>query len=99
MAKEVRIPIKEFAANLHEVLERVIHERETIIVETSDDVDIIVHLDMRLRPAEGPDGKKSAHAWDAFIASAGSWSDVDTDRLLADIYARRDAPSRPPVDL
>ncbi len=36
---------------------------------------------------------------EAFRASAGSWKDVDTDRFLADIYASRDTPPRPPVDL
>ena len=34
----------------------------------------------------------------AFLASAGSWKDVDTDALLADIYESRRS-SRPPVDL
>ena len=34
----------------------------------------------------------------AFLASAGSWRDVDTDRLLTDIYESRRS-SRPPVDL
>jgi hypothetical protein len=35
----------------------------------------------------------------AFRSAAGSWSDVDTDRLLADIYADRERSDRPPVDL
>ena len=34
----------------------------------------------------------------AFLASAGSWKDVDTDALLTDIYESRRS-SRPPVDL
>lgn len=34
-----------------------------------------------------------------FLAAAGSWADVDTDQLLADIYASRDAPGRPPLEL
>jgi hypothetical protein len=34
----------------------------------------------------------------AFLASAGSWQDVDTDTLLTDIYEGRRS-SRPPVDL
>jgi hypothetical protein len=36
--------------------------------------------------------------WKAFRASAGSWKDVDTDTLIADIYESRRS-SRPPVDL
>lgn len=36
----------------------------------------------------------------AFRAAAGGWKDiVDTDRLLADIYASRDQPPKPPVEL
>jgi hypothetical protein len=34
----------------------------------------------------------------AFLASAGSWQDVDTDTLLTGIYESRRS-SRPPVDL
>jgi hypothetical protein len=34
----------------------------------------------------------------AFLASAGSWQDMDTDTLLTDIYESRRS-SRPPVDL
>ncbi len=37
-------------------------------------------------------------ALDAFRAAAGSWSDVDVDRFLADVYAARDVPDeRSPV--
>ena len=35
---------------------------------------------------------------DAFLSSAGSWKDVDTDKLIADIYESRRS-SRPPVEL
>lgn len=36
----------------------------------------------------------------AFLASAGSWNGlVDTDKLIADIYADRRASNRPPVEL
>lgn len=43
--------------------------------------------------------KPSAKDVDAFRMAAGSWKDVDTDRFLADIYASRDMPPRPPIDL
>lgn len=36
--------------------------------------------------------------WEAFRASAGSWKDVDTDKLIADISESRRS-SRPPVEL
>lgn len=35
----------------------------------------------------------------AFLSSAGSWKDVDTDRLIRDIYESRRMSSRPPVEL
>jgi hypothetical protein len=37
---------------------------------------------------------------EAFRAAAGSWSDVDVERFLGDIYTARDVPDeRPEVDL
>jgi hypothetical protein len=37
-------------------------------------------------------------AIEAFRSAAGSWSDMDIDRFLADVYAARDVPDeRPPV--
>lgn len=35
----------------------------------------------------------------AFLASAGSWNDVDTDELIRNIYGSRNISSRPPVQL
>jgi hypothetical protein len=37
--------------------------------------------------------------WEAFRASAGGWSDVDTDKLVEDIYESRRRSVRPPVEL
>lgn len=36
---------------------------------------------------------------EAFLASAGSWQDVDTDQFIEDNYESRRSSSRPPVDL
>ena len=41
---------------------------------------------------------KTEADYEAFRAAAGSWEDVDTDRLIEDIYTSRRS-SRPPVDL
>lgn len=35
----------------------------------------------------------------AFLASAGSWQNVDTDALVAHIYRERERGDRPPVQL
>jgi hypothetical protein len=61
-----------------------------------DDEDLAV-----LMPA-GPKRRrkgKSAKDLELFCSAAGGWKDVDTDKLLADIYADRARSNRPPVEL
>lgn len=43
--------------------------------------------------------EKSAADMAAFWSSFGGWKDVDTDKLIEDIYASRRISTRPPVDL
>ncbi len=53
-----------------------------------------------LRPIEKKRKRtKSKDDYEAFLASAGSWADVDTDKLIEDIYESRRISSRPPVKL
>ncbi|MBI3913581.1 MAG: hypothetical protein HY327_05275 [Chloroflexi bacterium] len=56
-----------------------------------------------LRPINGSAKRakrtKSKKDFEAFLASAGSWKDVDTDKLIKDIYESRKISSRPPVEL
>jgi hypothetical protein len=40
---------------------------------------------------------KTKEDYEAFKSAAGDWKDVDTDRLLADIYADRRASNRLPI--
>lgn len=54
---------------------------------------------MPIKPAVRRRPKKTRAGYDGFRAAAGGWSDVDTDRLIADIYADRESGDRPPVDL
>ena len=44
-------------------------------------------------------GAKTPAELEAFRSSAGSWNDIDTDRLIADIYASRERSSRAPIEL
>jgi hypothetical protein len=37
--------------------------------------------------------------YEAFLSSAGSWKDVDTDEFVAAVYESRSRSSRPPVEL
>lgn len=53
-----------------------------------------------------PRRKKRRGAWspgkedlEAALSSAGAWSDMDTDTLIANIYADRDASNKPPLVL
>lgn len=43
--------------------------------------------------------EKTQADYDAFRAAAGGWKDVDTDKLIADIYADRQISTRLPVEL
>jgi hypothetical protein len=42
---------------------------------------------------------KTKADYEAFRSAAGGWHDIDTDKLIADIYADRRASFRPPVEL
>ena len=43
----------------------------------------------RRRAKRRPGGKTEAD-YEAFLSAFGGWKDVDTDRLIEDIYARRE---------
>jgi hypothetical protein len=62
---------------------------------TRDDEEVAVLMPLtrrRKRP-------KSKAAYAEFRSAAGGWKDVDTDRLIADIYAERRRSNRLPVEL
>ena len=44
-------------------------------------------------------GEKTKADYEAFKSAAGGWKDIDTDKLIADIYASRRRSNRPPVEL
>jgi hypothetical protein len=48
-----------------------------------------------------PSGRKKSapEDYEAFRSAAGSWADVDTDKLIENIYAMRSRSNRPPVEL
>ena len=41
----------------------------------------------------------SQEDWEVFLSSAGGWSDVDTDKLVEEIYESRRLSARLPVEL
>jgi hypothetical protein len=68
-----------------------------VLRRDSEDVAILMPLRPTIRRRSPR--KKTAADHEAFLASAGSWADVDTDKLLENIYESRRTPDRPPVDL
>ena len=61
-----------------------------------DDEDLAVL--MPVTPKRKRKGK-TAKDLELFHSAAGRWKDVDTDKLLADIYADPAHSNRPPVEL
>lgn len=97
MAKNWRsIPYDEFSSNLAHVVEWVIRKKRAVMVETKAGDRVVV------RPVELPtpwSRAKTGADFEAFRSAAGSWSDVDTEHLLKELYESRAASSRPPVEL
>src|SRR3989440_2442036 len=42
---------------------------------------------------------KTKADYEAFKSAAGGWKDIDTDKLIANIYVSRRRSNRPPVEL
>jgi hypothetical protein len=62
----------------------------------TEDVDLVVSATPKRR---APGRRISAADRAAFLASAGSWKDVDTDTLVQHIYDERSRGDRPAVKL
>ena len=94
-----RITLDELARDVERVLDRVVRNHETVVIERGgSDVAVI-------RPTATKGGRRGRRPRtpadrEAFLATAGAWDGlVDTDRLKADIAASRRLSSRPPVEL
>lgn len=88
------MPLVEFTANGAALFERVMRDQTAVVVE-NERGERAVFKPIRTRRIKR---RAMTNAdWDAFRAAAGSWRDVDTDQLLADIYASRDLPPRSPI--
>jgi len=88
-----RISFDEFSHNLAGIIERVLSEGESIVIEKGEGELVALSPISSSRSSN-----KSEEDWEAFRAAAGSWDDVDTDAFLEDIYESRKS-SRPPVEL
>lgn len=67
-----------------------------VLRHEGEDLAMIVPL-----PRKQPSRRKkpTPEDYEAFRSAAGSWADVDTDKLIEDIYAMRRRSNRPPVEL
>ena len=94
MAKALkRISLDEFSDNLVRIIERVISEGESIVIERGEG-ELVA-----LSPVSPSPSKILAKEnYRAFRSAFGGWADVDTDALKKDIYESRKS-SRPPVTL
>ena len=61
--------------------------------------DLAILMPVGAKPRHRPKPAKTKADLEAFRSAAGGWKDVDTDRLLADIYADRRVSDRAPVEL
>jgi hypothetical protein len=52
-----------------------------------------------LRPARRKVQAETEADYEAFRSAAGRWSNIDTDKLIEDIYESRTISLRPPVEL
>ena len=59
---------------------------------------VAVIMPARRAPAKKKREKTQAD-YEAFKSAAGGWKDIDTDKLIANIYASRRRSNRPPVEL
>lgn len=88
-----RITLNEFSGNLVRIIESVLASGEEILVESEDGRLVSVN------PVAPAMSRKSRKDIAAFLSAAGSWSDVDTEKLKEEVYHSRDISSRPPVSL
>jgi hypothetical protein len=81
---------------LRELAAEVLRTRDSwLIRDGSRELALVLPVDKRKRHRAAPSPERRSRARQAFLDAAGGWSVVDTDRLIADIYADRDASDRP----
>lgn len=67
-----------------------------VLRRNDEDIAIIMPARTSVRRRRGA---KTTADYEAFLSAAGGWKDVDTDKLIADIYESRKHDDRPPVSL
>lgn len=89
MAEIVYIPLDEMPDRLRSVFERVLRDKEIVVVDAGEEGVVTLTFgspeggDLRLPPG------KTEEDYRAFLDSFGGWKDVDTDQLVRDIRSSR----------
>ena len=76
-----------------------VRRSKTPRVLRAHDEDVALVMPVADRPRRRSKRAKSEADYQAFLASAGSWDDVDVDEFKRYLRERRDAGDRPPVEL
>lgn len=76
-----------------------VRRSKTPRVLRADDEDVAVVMPVAEHPKRKATRAKTDADYQAFLDSAGTWSDVDIDEFKRYIRERRDAGDRPPVKL
>lgn len=72
---------------------------DTPAVLTRNDEELAVVSPVRRQDAKRSGKSPTAEELELFRSAAGSWADIDTDKLIDDIYETRRRSIRPPVEL
>lgn len=67
-----------------------------LLKRDGEELAILAPVTRRRKPAARGRGKAD---YEALLAAAGTWKDVDTDAFIADVYESRRRSSRPPIEL
>jgi hypothetical protein len=94
--ERTHISFEEFTDNLAHIFERVVHDREAVLVEGKNGELVEVKP---ATPATARRRLKTRADYEAFLASAGGWAEVDVDTFLKENEESRRLSTRPPVEL
>jgi hypothetical protein len=68
-----------------------------ILTRNSEEIAVVVPVVAHAKKRRSR--MKTKADYEAFRAAAGGWADIDTDKLIEDIYEARRRSNRPPIEL
>lgn len=98
MAQDMRVVDIDDAPDLARLAEEVRASNEPRILRRGNE-DIAVLMPVKHAAKRRAGRAKTEADLEAFRSAAGGWKDVDTDKLIRDIYTDRAMSDRPPIEL